>query len=209
LSAIVAGRTRHFTAAARLAALVFFFLAAVLALATTAGNATAAPLSTTQNRVEVPAPISILAVGVAEHITAGRHPDRGPPQLRPAEGCCVAAETELGSGSTSLFRAISGGEADDIAANGFRQAANGRSYEGKLFATSAEDAARFGRINYGLDQEPFSIAETRVPNAFLDQLYSGTADRMPFVGVDPGQLAELNELGRTSIWDSVPWVAKP
>ena len=32
---------------------------------------------------------------------------------------------------------------------GLRQKPGGFSYEGKLFATSAEDAARFGRINEG------------------------------------------------------------
>jgi hypothetical protein len=104
---------------------------------------------------------------------------------------------------------VSGGEADDIAANGFRAAPNGRSFEGKLFATSAEDAARYGRINYGLDQQPFHIVEARVPTSFVDQLYTGTADRMTFLGVNPEQLAELNRVASTSIWDYVPWVAKP
>lgn len=111
--------------------------------------------------------------------------------------------------SVSLFRAVSKGEADDIAGFGFRQAPNGRSYEGKLFATTAEDAARYGRINYGQDSVPFHIVETRVPRSFADQLYTGTADRMTFRAVDPGQLSDLNRLGSTSIWNYVPWVAKP
>ncbi len=85
---------------------------------------------------------------------------------------------------------MSGAEARDIAANGFRQAPSGLSYEGKLFATSAEDAARFGRINYSLDQEPFHIVEARVPTSFANSLFSGTADRMPFLAVNPEQLSD-------------------
>ena len=104
---------------------------------------------------------------------------------------------------------MSGAEARDIAANGFRQAPSGLSYEGKLFATSAEDAARFGRINYSLDQEPFHIVEARVPSSFANSLFSGTADRMPFLAVNPEQLPELNALGQINIWDYVPLVAKP
>lgn len=114
-----------------------------------------------------------------------------------------------GDDTVSLFRAVSKAEADDIAGNGFRQAPSGLSYEGKLFATSADDAARYGRINYGQDGVPFHIVETRVPPSFADQLYTGTADRMTFRAVDPDQLAGLNRLGSTSIWNHVPWVAKP
>jgi hypothetical protein len=120
----------------------------------------------------------------------------------------AAAEAEAGGGTTSIFRAVSSGEADDIAAYGFRARLDGHSFEGKLFATSAEDAARFGRINYDLDKLPFHIVEARVPTSFVDQLYTGTADRMTFHGVNPVQLAELNQLARTSIWDDVPWVSK-
>jgi len=119
----------------------------------------------------------------------------------------VAANT--GDDTVSLFRAVSKAEAEDIAGHGFRQAPSGLSYEGKLFATGADDAARYGRINYGQDGVPFHIVETRVPRSFADQLYTGTADRMTFRAVDPDQLAGLNRLDSTSIWDHVPWVAKP
>jgi len=45
------------------------------------------------------------------------------------------------------------------------------SYEGKLCATSAEDAAHFGRLNDRLDRtinldNPFHIVEGTVPNTF-------------------------------------------
>jgi hypothetical protein len=77
----------------RVWAVLFFFLAAVLTLATHPAEATGATVPTVENRVEVPAPVSILAVGVAEHVRAGQHPVRAGPQAGPAQGCCVAAET--------------------------------------------------------------------------------------------------------------------
>lgn len=72
-----------------------------------------------------------------------------------------------------------------------------------------EDASRFGRISYSLDQKLFHIVETRVPTSFLDQLYHGTADRMTYIAVDHEQLAALNRVGSISIRNSVPWLAKP
>lgn len=138
--------------------------------------------------------------------TGAFHPGAfGPANRTPSAN---AAETG-GGGTTSIFRAVSGREAGDIAANGFRQAPDGRSLEAKLFATSAEDAARFGRINYGQDRIPFHIVEARVPSSFVDDLYRGHADRMPFLGVHPDQLAGLNRVSDVQIWNSVPWVAKP
>jgi len=47
----------------------------------------------------------------------------------------------------NLFRAVSQAELNDLTNfGGLRQKPDGLSYEGKLFATSAEDAAHFGRI---------------------------------------------------------------
>jgi hypothetical protein len=96
----------------RVWAFLLLFLAAVLTLATTAGKASAAPVSTTGTRVGVEQPISTLPVGAAEHIGAGRQADRGPPQLRPAEACCVAAETGT-AGAGGLARAL-----EPVAGNG-------------------------------------------------------------------------------------------
>lgn len=56
---------------------------------------------------------------------------------------------------TTLYRAVSDDELADVAKNGFRPGRN--SMETKLFATSAEDAAQFGRANYGLDGKPFTL----------------------------------------------------
>ncbi len=73
-----------------------------------------------------------------------------------------------------------------------------------------EDAARYGRVNYALDQEAFHIVEVRVPTSFVESLYSGIADSMRYVSVDPEQLmAQFNRLARVNIWDNAPWVAKP
>ena len=76
---------RH-RAAGRLWALLFFFLAAVLTLATAVGNATAATVSTTETRVGVSNPGTITAVGLAEHIGAGQHPVRAGPLQDLAQG---------------------------------------------------------------------------------------------------------------------------
>ena len=85
---------------------------------------------------------------------------------------------------------------------GFRAGPN--SYEGKLFATSAEDASRFGQINYKLGGGPFSIVEARVPSSFVQSLYSDVADNMQYLHVSEDQLAELNRLAQINTWDSVP-----
>ena len=73
----------------------------------------------------------------------------------------------------------------------------------------AEDAARFRSINYSLDHTPFHIVETRVPTAFANSIFSGTADRMPYLAVNPEQLSELNVLGKVSIWNQLPLMVKP
>ena len=122
---------------------------------------------------------------------------------------CIEHGARIARNSHPEWTKRRGPNTDDIARHGFRQAPNGRSYEGKLFATSPEDAATYGRINYGQDSVPFHIVETSVSRSFADQLFTGTADRMTFRAVDPDQLADLNRLGRTTIWNHLPWVAKP
>ena len=61
---------------------------------------------------------------------------------------------------TSLYRAVAKAELDDIAQAGFRQHPNSLSLESKLFATSPEDAARFGRDNFRFDEVLFHIIES-------------------------------------------------
>jgi hypothetical protein len=76
--------------------------------------------------------------------------------------------------------------------------------ETKLFATSAEDAARFGRANYGLDQKPFTLLENRVPDNVASLLYAGTADLMPIRGLDPVQMGAFNGAAQTRQLNSIP-----
>ncbi|MGQ0744347.1 MAG: RHS repeat-associated core domain-containing protein [Acidimicrobiales bacterium] len=111
---------------------------------------------------------------------------------------------------TSLFRSVSTAEADDIARfGGFRAGSN--SYEGKLFASTAEDAARYGRINNALTPggSPFHIVETRIPTSLANSFERMTLDGMQAVHVAESQLGALNVARGWRAWDWVPWVGKP
>ena len=101
-------------------------------------------------------------------------------------------------GSTSLFRAVSKAELDDVAQFGFRPKPGGGSLETKLFATSADDAAAFGRDIFRLDRQPFTILETRIPNSLGGRLDNLILDGRSAVGVNPDLLPALNAAGRTS-----------
>lgn len=97
--------------------------------------------------------------------------------------------------NTSLFRAVSRAELDDImgAGSGFRPNPNGSSYEtGKLFTRSAEEAAQFGRNNFRLDGQPFYIVETEAPAFVMRSSFSFTADSMRAVSVPTSQLRSLS-----------------
>jgi len=76
--------------------------------------------------------------------------------------------------------------------------------ETKLFATSADDAARFGRANYGLDGKPFTLLEARVPNPIANMLYRGSADSMAIRGLDPSNLGAFNRAARVRQLNSIP-----
>jgi hypothetical protein len=98
----------------------------------------------------------------------------------------------------NLFRAVSQAELNDVTNfGGLRQKPDGLSYEGKLFATSAEDAAHFGRINYRLDiiiglDNPFHVIEVSVPEALMHRFEFRTVDFMPAVYVIADLLPLLN-----------------
>jgi hypothetical protein len=100
----------------------------------------------------------------------------------------------------NLFRAVSQAELDDLTNfGGLRQKPDGLSYEGKLFATSAEDAAHFGRMNYRLDitiglDNPFHVIEVSVPEALKHRFEFRTLDFMPAVYVTEDLLPLLNRL---------------
>lgn len=102
-------------------------------------------------------------------------------------------------GSTTLYRAVSMAELDDIAINGIRNASGYQT--GKLFATTAEDAANFGKINYFFDKQPFTIIKTSIPNRYLPMLFKGEMDLMPAISV-PTNL--FNQLSRPNILNKIP-----
>jgi hypothetical protein len=110
-----------------------------------------------------------------------------------------------------LFRAVSRAELDDIADfGGFRQKPDRLSYEGKLFATSTEDAAAFGRINYRLDlsigrDQPFYIVEASIPSSLVRQFESQTVDFMPAVYVPEEMLSLVNQHVTVREILAIPW----
>lgn len=102
----------------------------------------------------------------------------------------------------SLFRAVGQGELIDILeVGGFRP--GGGHMEAKLFATSAADAANFGRGLYRYDRVPFTIVEAQIPRSLADHLYHTLMDRMPSVAVDREELAEFNLAVRIIVHDTI------
>jgi hypothetical protein len=92
---------------------------------------------------------------------------------------------------------------------GLRQQPRGLSYEGKLFATSAEDAAHFGRINYRLDRtinldNPFHIVEVTVPDTFTQYCTFQVLDFILAVYVAEGLLPFLNSQATLSEVPVIP-----
>jgi RHS repeat-associated protein len=119
-----------------------------------------------------------------------------------AQGTVVAAG-EIGgkvadafetAGSTTLYRAASSAEVKDMSVNGVRNISTG--YQtGKLFATSAEDAAQYGKNNFKLDGVPNTIVEVRVPNSVMKISTTFEADAMKAVSVPANQLPSLRVVG--------------
>ena len=94
---------------------------------------------------------------------------------------------------TSLYRAVAKAELDDIAQAGFRQHPNSLSLESKLFATSPEDATRFGWDNFRFDEIPFHISEVQMPTSVAEQFEKLTLDFKPAVNVPRDMLPLLNQ----------------
>jgi RHS repeat-associated protein len=105
----------------------------------------------------------------------------------------VESQVPTVSKATTLYRAASSAEVVDAAANGVRVKSGG--YEtGKLFATSAEDAAQFGKNNYGLDGIPNTVTKVNVPNSVMKTATTFTADGMKAVAIPANQLQKLPPL---------------
>jgi hypothetical protein len=92
-----------------------------------------------------------------------------------------------------LFRAVSDAELNDISrSNGLRTLGNSSYETGKLFATSAQDASNFGRINFALDQKPFTIIEAKASGSVMRNSSSFQADGMKAVTIPTNQLQKVN-----------------
>ena len=91
------------------------------------------------------------------------------------------AKSAANSGTT-IYRAVSQAELEDIAAFGMRNKAG--AYEtGKLFAPTLEEAAQFGRNNYLFDGLPNTIMKVRVPNSVMQNAYRFGADGMNAISI--------------------------
>lgn len=96
-------------------------------------------------------------------------------------------------GTTTLYRAGSKAEMDDIAKNGFRALGGQNGYEtGKLFATTVEDAAKFGKNNFHFDKIPNHIVKVTVPNSVMKDAYKFRPDGMDAVSISTDSLKQLS-----------------
>jgi hypothetical protein len=93
-------------------------------------------------------------------------------------------------GSTTLYRAVSKAELDDIAQFGFRTKAGG--YEtGKLFAPTLNEATQFEKANFMFDGIPNTIMKVKVPNSVMNGAYRFGADGMNAISIPANQLSLL------------------
>jgi hypothetical protein len=145
---------------------------------------------------------SFVGAGVDNAAAAGAAIKGGIPQ-KPVNVPQPPPNTGIGlvpkEGSVTLYRAVSQGELNDMRINGIR---NANGYEtGKLFATSPQDAANYGRLNFGFDRQPFTIIQTSIPNRYSPMLYRGEMDLMQAVSV-PKSL--FNQLSKPNIFNYTP-----
>ena len=104
----------------------------------------------------------------------------------------------------SLYRAVAKAELDDIAQVGFRQHPQSLSLESKLFATSPEDAARFGRDNFRFDNVPFHLIEAHIPLTIVEQCEPLLLDFKPAVNVPRELLPVLNQHATVREFTPIP-----
>ncbi|MFK7798671.1 MAG: hypothetical protein AB8E82_14560, partial [Aureispira sp.] len=94
------------------------------------------------------------------------------------------------SGTSTIYRAVSKAELDDIAQFGFRTKQGG--YEsGKLFAPTAGEAVQFGKNNFKFDEIPNHIMQVKVPNKVLNNSYKFPADGMNAISIPADKLNTL------------------
>ena len=101
-----------------------------------------------------------------------------------------AVDDAAKGGSTTLYRAVSKAELDDIAQFGLRNKAG--AYEtGKLFAPTAREAAQFGRNNFMFDGIPNTLIKVKVPNSVMNNAYMFGADGMNAISIPSNQFPFL------------------
>lgn len=104
----------------------------------------------------------------------------------------MAVNEELGAIST-LYRAVSKAELDDIATNGLRSNPIMYGYQTeKLFATSAQDASIWGQSFFHWDQQAFTIVEVRVPRSVMERATYFRADGRQAVSIRSEDLPQLH-----------------
>jgi RHS repeat-associated protein len=102
-------------------------------------------------------------------------------------GGSVLTKLIANKGYSTIYRAVSKAELDDIAKNGFRNK-EGAYETGKLFAPTLEEAAQFGKNNFMFDGIPNTIVKVRVPNNILENAYKFGADGMNAISIPANQL---------------------
>jgi RHS repeat-associated protein len=110
-----------------------------------------------------------------------------------SKGAGIAVNAVKGTGSVNLYRAVSEVELSDIAANGFKNNLTGYS-TGKLFATSAQDAAQYGKSNFSLDGIPNTIIKAKVPKSVMKVANILEADGMKSVFIPGTHLYKVKPL---------------
>lgn len=107
-----------------------------------------------------------------------------------SKGAGMVNSAVKGSGSATLFRAASSAEVSDMVTNGVRNTATG--YEtSKLFATSAADAAQYGKNNFKFDGVPNTVVKVKVPNSVMKNATVFQADGMRAVSIPANQLQKV------------------
>lgn len=107
----------------------------------------------------------------------------------------VTGTPQLKNAASYLYRAVSSPELIDATANGMRNIPNTNTYqEGKLFATTASDAAEYGRNNFLLDGKPNTILRVAVPNSVMKTAEIHTMDAMKAVMIPSEQLSKIKVL---------------
>ena len=132
-----------------------------------------------------------IAQGAAQHTTGIAA--KAVAQQAAKQAVSTVTSTLADDGFTTLYRAVSRSELDDIGLNGFRSI-GGSSYEtGKLFTTSLDNASKFKKSFYPLDKIPTHVVRADFPSPLVN---SGRfmADGMSSVGIPTQHLSSARNI---------------